>query len=331
MRLGAPREDAADALRTDALRFFARVPEPPVYRRRDDPVRLAAAELVTEAEGLLARAYQLDRVEHLRPWQAAVEAHLGALCLVVDGRVEAADEAWHHATDLEREATAPLRLWSRTDEEPAVVFERGTGRSRYDPKPEASVQAKLACPTCRKVSEFSFSPRHATHRFTCTHCAAVFNAYFAEVRSVEVQPLSRGRRYVFRVEELNGSQTRVAVDDAGVAELQAARRDLLAVLYSPETVLRGVLNLNSSRVLWLTPGGPCFVATVAFGEGAEELDVLRAFRDEVLARSRPGRAFIGWYYRSGPALAQRVARRPTALRAVRAGLTAVVAVLRGRR
>lgn len=325
--LAPAKEDAAEALRSDALRFFARIPEPPVYRRRDDPLRSGATELVKEGEGLLTRCYQLEEVEPLRPWRAAVEAHLDALCLVADGRVEAADEAWRRATDLERDATAPLRLWSRSDEAPVEVFDRGSGRSRYDPRPEGTVRAKLACPTCRKAGDFSFSPRHPTHRFTCAHCAASFTAYFAEVRTVEVQPLGRGRRYLFRVEELTGAQTRVAVDDASAGELQAARRDLLAFLYSPETVLRGVLNLNSSRVLWLRPGGPCFVATVAFGEGAAELDTLRALRDDVLLPRRPGRAFVRWYYREGPGWARWLEGRPLARAATRAMLRAVAALL----
>ena len=94
------------------------------------------------------------------------------------------------------------------------------------------------------------------------------------------------------MEELSGAQTRVEVEDALDAELPVARRDLLAFLYLPKTVLRGVLNLNSSRVLWVTAPGYCFVATVAFGADAPELDVLRGFRDGVLACSFAGRAFI---------------------------------------
>lgn len=324
-KAGGPQ--ALEAFRADALAFFARVPEPPVYRRRDDPVRRQCRELLPEAEALLGRGYALEGEAGLSPWRDAVEAHLDALCLVADGRVEAAEERWHHAQVCERAATAAQRLWSRTDEEAPPVFRRATGESRYDPRPEPAIQVKLACPTCRKASDFSFSPRHATHHFTCLHCTAGFAAYFGEVRSVEVRRVGRSRRYTFRVEELGGTPTRVDVDDAGKGELVAARRDLIAFLYAPPTLLRGVLNLNTSRVLWLTPGGMCFVATVAFGEDAPELDVLRAFRDEVLVESAAGRRFVAWYYRRGPALARLVRARPLLRRAVREALEAVTAAL----
>jgi len=91
----------------------------------------------------------------------------------------------------------------------------------------------------------------------------------------------------------------------------------------PRSVLRGVLNLNSSRVLWLSPGGPCFVATVAFGAQAPELDVLRRFRDRRLMPTSWGRALVAGYYRFGPSLARAVSSRPW-LRASTKDLLAVV-------
>lgn len=308
-QLSAQRNDGLDAFQRDALAFFARVPEPPLYRRRDDPTRKQAGELLEEGETLLARSWRLG--SEVSGFSLALEHHLVALSLMAEGRVESAEPAWHQALEHERKATASLRLWSRTDSERPPVFEPGTGRSRFDPRPEAQVEARLACPGCRKVSPFSLSPRVATHHLVCTHCAASFVAYVAELRALEIQPLGRHRRrYLFRVEELSGLATRVEFDDGAPGELAAVRRDLLAFLYLPQTILRGVLNLNSSRVLWVSSPGACFVATVAFGEGAPELDVLRAFRDGVLAHSRPGRAFIAWYYREGPALARFVAARP---------------------
>lgn len=310
--LAAGPNDGLDAFHRDALAFFSRVPEPPVYRRRDDPTRGQAAALLTEAETLLARAWRLG--SEVKDFSEAIEAHFKALALMAEGRVELAEPAWHEALLKERTATAPLRLWSRTDEGRPVVFDAETRRSRFDPRPDAQVEAKLACPSCRKVSQFTLSPRVASHSLKCVHCAAHFVAYVAELRVLEVQPLGRNRRrYRFRVEELSGLQTVVEFDDATHGgELGAVRRDLLAFLYQPESTLVGVLNLNSSRVLWVTPPGACFVATVAFGEGAPELTALRGFRDRVLERSAPGRAFVDWYYRDGEALAA-VVKRSAAL------------------
>lgn len=325
-QLSAAPNDGIDAFQADALAFFSRVPEPPLYRRREDPTRGVASGLVDEGTLLLARSWRLGT--QLKPFTAALEAHLVALSLMSEGRVEAAEPAWHDALALERTATAPLRLWSRTDDAPPPVFDEKTRRSRFDPRPDAQVEAKLACPACRKVSQFSLSPRVASHRLQCTHCASRFMAYVGELRELDVQSLGRNRRrYRFRIEELSGLATRVEFDDATIAELSASRRDLLAFLYYPETYLRGVLNLNTSRVLWVTSPGACFVATVAFGPDAPELDVLRGFRDDVLAERAWGRRFIEWYYREGPVLAHAVSQRPLVRSATRLGLRAVTAAI----
>ncbi|MFZ5446984.1 MAG: CFI-box-CTERM domain-containing protein [Myxococcota bacterium] len=326
-QLAAGPNDGVDAFHRDALAFFSRVPEPPVYRRRDDPTRAQAAEMLGDAETLLARASRLG--SEVNDFAAALEAHHRALTLMSEGRVELAEAAWHEALAKERAATAPLRLWSRTDEGRPAVFDAQTRRSRFDPRPDAQVEVKLACPACRKVSQFTLSPRVASHSLECVHCRAAFVAYIAELRALEVQQLGRNRRrYRFRVDELGGLPTVVEFDDATHGgELGAVRRDLLAFLYRPETVLVGVLNLNSSRVLWVTPPGACFVATVAFGEGAPELTALRAFRDRVLERSAPGRAFVDWYYRDGEALAAVVGRSRLLTMMTRGALRQVVRVV----
>lgn len=324
--MSAQPNDGLDAFQRDALAFFARVPEPPLYRRRDDPTRALSAQLLEEAQTLLARAWRLG--DEVRSFPPAIEAHALALALLAEGKVEAAEPLWHDALARERAATAPLRLWSRTDEKRPAVFENDTRRSRFDPRPEAQVEAKLACPSCRKVSAFSLSPRVATHELQCLKCTATFTVYVAELRALEVKHLAKSRRrYHFHVEELSGLSARVEFDDSNTGELSAARRDLLAFLYEPSTHLRGVLNLNTSRVLWVSSPGPCFVATVAFGELAPETQALRAFRDRVLLRSAAGRAFVAAYYAHGPALAERVGRSQKLKALTRRTLSAVLPFL----
>lgn len=325
-KMSALPNDGLDLFQRDALAFFARVPEPPLYRRRDDPTRALSAALLEEAETLLARAWRLG--DEVRDFPPAVEAHALTLALLADGKVEAAEPLWHEALAKERTATAPLRLWSRTDEKRPTVFEPDSGRSRFDPRPEAQVEAKLACPACRKVSAFSLSPRVATHELQCLKCMAIFTVYVAELRALEVKHLAKNRRrYHFHVEELTGLHAHVEFDDANTGELSAGRRDLLAFLYEPSTHLRGVLNLNTSRVLWVSPPGPCFVATVAFGELAPETQALRAFRDRVLLRSRAGRAFVSAYYVHGPGLAEQVGRSSKLKALTRRTLRAMVPIL----
>ena len=86
-QLSAQRNDGLDAFQRDALAFFARVPEPPLYRRRDDPTRKQATELLEEGETLLARSWRLG--SEVADFTPAVEHHLVALSLMSEGRVEA--------------------------------------------------------------------------------------------------------------------------------------------------------------------------------------------------------------------------------------------------
>jgi hypothetical protein len=316
--------DVSELLRADAVAFCARAPEPPVYQRRDDPVRAQAEAMVAEGEALLARALHAN--DH--PWVLALEAWLATLHHIVRGQVEAAEASWVEAQRLERLATGRRRLFSVTDDVAVPVFDPQTRQSRFDPRPEKAVQVKLPCPSCRKVSDFSFSPRNAEHAYTCVHCANGFTVYFAEVRSVEVRRVGSKRHYAFRLTELSGVSTRLDVEDGSAGELQVARNDLLAFLYQTRTVLRGVLNLSSSRVLWLSSTGPCFVATVAFGEGAPQLEVLRRFRDDVLLPRPAGRVFVRTYYAVGPLLAQVVRVVPGLHATTRWGLDQLVSHLK---
>ena len=77
----------------------------------------------------------------------------------------------------------------------------------------------------------------------------------------------------------------------------------------------------------------CFVATMAFGTPwAEEVQALRAFRDETLRRYRAGRAFIAFYYRYGPAWAKAIENQPRIKQLVRQllrGLIRIIGTARG--
>lgn len=73
----------------------------------------------------------------------------------------------------------------------------------------------------------------------------------------------------------------------------------------------------------------CIVASWAFdSERSPEVDRLRRFRSEVLARSRAGRLFIRAYYRHGQIAAAVLARVPGARLVARATLAAFTARLR---
>ena len=55
---------------------------------------------------------------------------------------------------------------------------------------------------------------------------------------------------------------------------------------------------------------PCYIATAAYGSPyASEVDTFRYFRDTVLVKSWFGRAFIAFYYKTSPPLADFIAKR----------------------
>ncbi|MEN6429050.1 MAG: PASTA domain-containing protein [Phycisphaerales bacterium] len=72
----------------------------------------------------------------------------------------------------------------------------------------------------------------------------------------------------------------------------------------------------------------CYVATVAYeGPMAEEVVLLREFRDRVMAQTPAGRRLIELYYEYGPGLALSAMEHPTLRMGFKVGIDGVVAVL----
>ena len=78
-----------------------------------------------------------------------------------------------------------------------------------------------------------------------------------------------------------------------------------------------------------TIGGVCFIATAAYGTpAAEQIDVLREFRDVVLLPNRLGSEFVSLYYKTSPPVAEFISRHEVLKAAVRVGfIDPIVAVL----
>lgn len=319
-----------ELLQLELARFFAELPEPPVYRRRDDPARPQAQRLADEGERLLASAYALG-APALAQHALALEAHLEALSAVADGRPEAAEVPWRRAQALEAKALEGQRLWKHAQEAGGPAYDRGSGRSRYDPRPEARFECKLICPGCRKVGDYSVSPQHAAHALTCVACGGPFEVFLGEVRDVTVTKRGRAREYALRLLALGGVPSAVEVADATGVELALTPKDRVALLYRPAGTLRALLNLTTSRVLWIQEPGACFIATAALGPDAPELATFRRLRDEVLLRTAPGRWGVRGYYRWGAAAAPFVRRHPALRRGIARALRTLAARLPGGR
>jgi hypothetical protein len=72
-------------------------------------------------------------------------------------------------------------------------------------------------------------------------------------------------------------------------------------------------------------GGACFIATAAFGSPlAQQVQVLRAFRDRYLLPTAAGRWLVQRYYAVSPALADGIRDRAVLRGIVRVGLMPVV-------
>jgi isopenicillin-N N-acyltransferase-like protein len=73
--------------------------------------------------------------------------------------------------------------------------------------------------------------------------------------------------------------------------------------------------------------GPCFIATAAYGTPmAEEIEILREFRDEYLLTNPQGQALVDFYYKVSPPMAQFITEHPSLKPIVRVGLLPAVAI-----
>lgn len=77
-------------------------------------------------------------------------------------------------------------------------------------------------------------------------------------------------------------------------------------------IINGYIVLGKCKVLCCpncgdikpSNGGGCFIATAVYGSAlAEEVILLRKFRDEILVKSKAGRAFTTLYYKLSPSIA----------------------------
>jgi len=78
----------------------------------------------------------------------------------------------------------------------------------------------------------------------------------------------------------------------------------------------------------MTPVIGCFIATAAYGTPmAEEIQILREFRDEYLLTNSMGQGFVDIYYKLSPPIADFITDHPSLKPLVRAGLMPIVVMV----
>jgi hypothetical protein len=74
-------------------------------------------------------------------------------------------------------------------------------------------------------------------------------------------------------------------------------------------------------------GGGCFIATAAYGSSlADDVVVLKKFRDNILLKNSVGRSFVRFYYEVSPSLSEYIKGHESLKTAVRIGLMPLVAI-----
>jgi hypothetical protein len=312
-------EATIEALKAEAAEIFEQLPEPPAYRRVADPTRVRAGEIRDRAIALLVRCLSSGEAGgdgRLGPLCRSLEADIRATSAMAAGDISSGEALWREARDAQRSTTALGLLWrTASSPPPAKVYDRSSGESRYDPRPEPVVTVQLVCPNaCRKVGVYRISPRYATNGLVCSTCHQPFTVYLAEARSVEASPRRSALHYTLKLDEPSGVDRRIEFDDASGADLALTPRDAVAFLYGRNGSLDAVMNLSTGRVTFLVSPGACFIASAVYGELAPETLAFRRFRDQRLLPNFPGRVAVALYVRLSPPLARRV-RRSSRLRA----------------
>jgi hypothetical protein len=81
-----------------------------------------------------------------------------------------------------------------------------------------------------------------------------------------------------------------------------------AQLKYASTVIESAIIQFTTAISSLPPSAGCFIATAAYGTPtAEQIDVLREFRDAVLLKNTVGSQFVALYYQLSPPVADFIA------------------------
>jgi len=113
-------------------------------------------------------------------------------------------------------------------------------------------------------------------------------------------------------------------DVATVANPDA--RTTVITMNSNYSITANFEELEGEEPSEVLPGEGCFIATATYGTPmAEEIQILREFRDGYLLTNSLGQAFVDFYYRTSPPIAEFITEHPSLKPIVRVGLVPAVA------
>ncbi len=176
---------------------------------------------------------------------------------------------------------------------------------------QSSESVKLVCPKCETQTVYDV-PASGRATLLCAQCSTEFDTHVTQIRSKRSRGAKRDnkRAFTIRVQDFDGNEDLVEFENGSYDDFELRSKDL-AAFSSLSGALRIVQNLTVSR--YMTVSRPwCFIATWVFGPLSAEVEALRRFRDERLAFSRWGRAFVKSYYRLSPAVVRLLRGHPIA-------------------
>lgn len=129
-----------------------------------------------------------------------------------------------------------------------------------------------------------------------------------------------------------GDGTTLTTSETTVTHTYSSNGDFSVSVDASDTLGSEVTVLAQTVSAFIAPdvplfdsGGSCWIATAAYGSPLHpHVASLRWFRDHVLLKTWPGRAFVGLYYSTAPPVARWIARHEWARATVRGALWPVV-------
>lgn len=266
--------ESMDELRRQAKDLFDRLPEPPCYRRKGDPVPGIAEKQIGDAVRILSMLYALspnaigraqplasllassgatteekkgDLFRDIQLLTLATEAHVRALAAMANGQIVEGDLL---ADDASAAARAALREGMRfrfvggTDLRP--VYDKDTDVSRFDPDDGKRLLFQVSCPSCSKLGQFDVSALLSSHLVTCAGCKSRFCVAIGYADAF--QAFNHGVKITYQatLRMLGEGKRRIQFDDRNVSQpIATAPQDLLAFGYSVTKALAFVDDLTT--------------------------------------------------------------------------------------